>query len=162
VAVQSLEVDTNTNTETDERLTGMNIRGGLRLSLGDHVAVFGNGSRIVNDVVEETDLATLADAKYLGITTGGGVDVYIAGRSGLGVQYDRVREEQRGLEPEFLHYLNAGGTLFVDDNVFLSGRFAFYQRCQENETLENCDIDGLRQFMLTATAVLGPSQDVRP
>lgn len=161
-AVQRFQADTNTNTDTDERITGTNIRGGLRLSPGKHFALFANGSRIVNDVVELDDLATLADAKYLGITTGGGFDVYVKGRSGFGAQYDLIREEQRGEDPTFLHYVNAGATLAVSDHVSLAGRAALYQRCEQSEDLEPCDADGLRQFMLTATAALGPSPQARP
>lgn len=162
VAAQTLRVDTNTNTNTDENITGTNLRAGLRLTPVEQLAVFGNLSRIVNDVTEEDDVTVLADAKFLGITAGGGLDVYVKGNSGLGVQYDMVREEQRGLPPEIRHHLNAGATVFVDKSVFVSGRFALYQRCQENEVLERCDLDGARQFMLTMTAVLGPSQETQP
>ncbi|MFK7930397.1 MAG: hypothetical protein AB8H79_19570 [Myxococcota bacterium] len=162
VAVQSLRIDTNTNTTLDENITGTNLRGGVRITPIKQLAVFGNVSQIVNDVTETDDVTVLADGKYLGITAGGGVDVYLDGVSGFGFQYDRVREEQRGLSPDVRHHFNAGATVFVDDNVFLSGRFAFFQLCQESETLARCDANGLRQIMLTATAVLGPSQDVRP
>ena len=163
LAAQTFRINTNTNTESDENLTGTNLRGGVRVSaLDDHLVVFGNGSRVINDVVELDDLATLADAKFLGITVGGGMDVNVKDLNGFGVQYDRVREEQRGNEPEIRHFLNAGGTVFLTDTVFLSGRFAFFQRCQDGGELERCDVDGRRQAMLTLTAVLGPSPDVMP
>lgn len=163
VAVQTLRVDTNTNSKADENLTGTNIRGGVRLNVADdHLAVFANGARMVNDVVELDDTATIANAKFLGITVGGGLDVNIQDMNGFGVQYDLVREEQRGLEPELRHFLNAGATVFLTDSVFMSGRFALYQRCQENESVARCDVDGRRQAMLTVTAVLGPTQDVQP
>lgn len=162
VAAQSLRVDTNTNTALDENITGTNLRAGLRVTPIEQLAVFGNISRIVNDVTETEDVTVLADGKFLGITAGGGLDVYVDGLSGFGLQYDMVREEQRGLSPDVRHHLNAGATIFVDESVFLSGRFAFFQLCQESETLDRCDANGLRQIMLTATAVLGPSQDVRP
>lgn len=163
VAAQTFRADTNTNDRDDENITGTNLRGGVRVSaIDNHLVVFGNGSRILNDVVELDDLATLADGKFFGVTVGGGVDINIKGISGVGVMYDRVREEERGDEPEVRHFLNAGGTLALSDSVFMSGRFAFYQRCQDGTELERCDQDGRRQAMLTMTAVLGPSGDVRP
>jgi len=161
-AAQTLRVDTNTNTTADDNITGTNLRGGVRITPVPQLAVFGNFSRIVNDVVDTTDVTQLADGKFLGMTMGGGADVYVKGMSGFGVQYDRIREEQRGLPPEVRHHLNAGVTVFVDKSVFISGRFAFFQLCQESETLDRCDANGLRQGMLTATAILGPSPDVKP
>ena len=135
VAAQTLRVDTNTSTDADENITGTNLRAGLRVTPVKELAVFGNMSRIVNDVTETDDATQIASGKFLGITAGGGFDVYVKGVSGFGAQYDMVREEQRGLPPEVRHHLNAGATIAVDDSVFVSGRFAFFQLCAESETL---------------------------
>lgn len=163
---QHMWANTNTNTDTDDILRGFNMRGGLRgvFWSGDQerVAVFGNFGRMLNDVVELTDNAVRSDEKFLSISGGGGLDVYFDGRSGLGVQYDIVREEQRGLSPTFQHFLNIGGTYFVHDSVFLSLRGVYYKRCEETENLDFCDVDGRTQVMLTATAILGPTGDVQP
>ncbi len=163
---QHFWANTNTNTDTDDILRGFNMRGGVRgvfWSGGqERVAVFGNFGRMLNDVVELDDLARRSDEKFLSISGGGGLDVYFHGRSGIGVQYDIVREEQRGLSPTFQHFLNVGGTLFVHDSVFLSLRGVYFKRCEETEDLEFCDVDGRTQVMLTATAILGPTGDVQP
>lgn len=161
-AAQFFTADVNTNTQSDDAITGRNLRAGFKLTPIDALAVFANGSFILNDIMEETDVTQRADGKFFGVTAGGGFDVYVDGMSGFGVQYDRVREEQRGNAPDVRHHLNAGVTVFVDESVFMSGRFALYQRCQESATLERCDADGARQIMLTLTAVLGPTQDVQP
>ncbi|MBX2804184.1 MAG: hypothetical protein KTR31_41370 [Myxococcales bacterium] len=163
VALQAFTVDTNTNSEIDEALTGTNLRAGLRLTLLEGRFVpFVNGSRIVNDVVEIDDTATLANAKYLGMTASGGMDVNIGRGHGFGAQYDLVYEEERGLAPQLNHYVNAGVTWMATSSVFASARFALFQLCQEQDAVARCDVDGRRQAMLTLTAVLGPTQDVAP
>ena len=163
VAAQTFVVDTNTNLRTDENMRGTNLRGGLRAQAFEgRLAAFGNASRIINDVVELEDSSRIADAKFLGITVGGGLDVNIPKKGGFGVQYDRVREQQRGLDPEIRHFLNVGGTLFVSRTVYLAARVAVYDRCQDNTALERCNIDGRQQAMLTMNAILGPTPDVMP
>lgn len=161
-AAQVFSANTNTFTRDDEQISGLNLRGGLRLNLADGAfSPFVNASRMVNDVVELTDLATLADGLYLGSVLGGGFDVNTE-KVGFGAQYDLVYQEERGEPPSVNHFVNAGVSVGLAESVFLSGRFALVQVCETQDLLERCQVDGRRQGMLTITAVLGASQDVQP
>jgi len=163
-AIQLFSVNTNTASSTDENITGRNLRAGLRVKVPDNrFAVFGNFTQMLNDVVQLDDLGTLAeDEKYLGTTVSGGFDVRIGKRNGFGAQYDLVREEERGLEPIYSHYANAGVTVGLSDSVYMSGRFAMLQVCQEQDAVERCDVNGIRQGYLTMTAILGASRQAQP
>ncbi|MEO0604219.1 MAG: hypothetical protein AAF211_22480, partial [Myxococcota bacterium] len=164
VAVQLFRVNTNTSTRDDDIINGRNLRAGIRLKAPDNrFHLFGNVSQMLNDVVQLTDLAKLQeDEAYLGTVVSSGFDLRIGKRNGIGAQYDLVREEERGLEPIYSHFANAGVTIGLSEAVALSGRFALWQVCQEQDQLENCDVNGLRQGFLTMTAVLGASRAAQP
>lgn len=164
VAVQFFDVNTNTSTRDDDRIQGRNLRAGVRLKAPENrFAIFGNFSQMVNDVVQLTDLGALAEGeKYAGTVASGGFDVRIGKRNGFGAQYDFVMEDERGVEPIISHYANAGVTIGLSDSVAMSGRFAMWQVCQEQDAVERCDVNGLRQGFLTMTAILGASRAAQP
>ncbi|MEM6926127.1 MAG: porin [Myxococcota bacterium] len=163
VAAQFFRANTNTNVSIDELITGRNLRAGLRVKAQDRLFVFANFSQMLNDVVELDNLAQVADNEaYLGNVVSGGFDVRVGKRNGFGAQYELIREEERGLDPSFSHIANAGVTIGLSDAVAMSGRFAFFQLCQEQEAVENCDVNGVRQAFLTLTAVLGASRAAQP
>ena len=162
VAGQFFTIDTNTNTQADEDITGRNLRASLRITPDEHFAAWVNASQVFNDVVDLNDSATISDDKFLGVTVGGGMDVYVKGVSGFGVQYDMVREQERDYEPITRHYLNAGVTVGLTEGIYTSARTAIFQQCQDTGTDTPCDQNGLRQFHLTMTAVLGPNPKTQP
>ncbi|MEN0064921.1 MAG: porin [Myxococcota bacterium] len=164
VAVQLFSVNTNTSLTTDDNLTGRNLRAGIRLKAPENrFQLFGNVSQMFNDVVELTDLAVVSEEEaYLGSVVSGGFDVRVGKRNLIGAQYDWVREEERGVAARHNHFVNAGIVIGLSDHVAMSGRFALWQVCQEQELLENCDVNGLRQGFLTLSALLGAGQLAQP
>jgi hypothetical protein len=149
-AVQTFDVNYQTNSRTDPHIKGYNVRGNLlgkirvpRVPL--LITPFINYARVQNDVTNSTAgfSDTLLQTKYLANTFSTGLDVNVKGRSGVGFEVARVSDRS----PSFIApsgstpasepithtiqtYLNIGGTYWLTDEVALGGRFARYQKKQ--------------------------------
>jgi hypothetical protein len=149
--VQTFNVNYQTNSRTDPRIKGYNMRGNvlgkLRVNLGRPLLItpFINYARVQNDVTNSAAGFgdTLLETRYRANTFSAGVDVNVMGRSGVGVELARVSDRS----PTFIApsgstpasepvthtlqtYLNVGGTWWVTDDVALGARYARYQKKQ--------------------------------
>jgi hypothetical protein len=123
-SAQFFTVDTNTNTSSDDPLTGYNLRLGGRAELLDGlVSPFANVSRVVNDTVDPAAIDRLATVDYRAVVLSAGLDVRIARPSGIGIQYARVAEQTDGGEAEVRHFLNLGGSWWVAPSVAIDARY---------------------------------------
>lgn len=161
-AFQYFFVDTNTNTSSDESITGYNMRAGVQgRFLDDRLRPFVNFSRVVNDTVDEMDLARLSGEYYMGITASGGVDFDIYERSGVGVQYSVVYEDGRQDSARIMHhFVNLGGSWWFLPYASLDARYGLMVRCEAERTGEGFDCtpegrDEEHVFYLTMKALLG-------
>jgi hypothetical protein len=158
VAVQGFDINTNTNSESDDHIRGYNIRGTMRLKLLDGLLVpFLSGAYTKNDTLVANDLSKRAADRYQAVNLGGGLDVDVARRfqcaydcaDGFGIQYQQVQFQiGRGLVTTN-RYANLGGTFWVAPNVSLGLRFAFWNTKQEESaaTGEKSGILALRFIM---------------
>ena len=149
--VQTFNVNYQTNSKTDPRIKGYNVRGNLlgKLHVDPGIPLlitpFINYARVENDVTNSTAGFgdTLLETRYLANTFSAGVDVNVKGRSGVGVEMARVSDRS----PSFIApsgstpasepithtlqtYVNVGATWWVTDEVALGTRYARYQKKQ--------------------------------
>lgn len=150
-AVQTFNVNYQTNSRTDPNIKGYNVRanllGKLRVDPGLPLLItpFINYARVQNDVTNNTAgfADTLLQTKYLANTFSAGMDVNVMGRSGVGFEVARVSDRSptfiapSGSTPAsepITHtiqtYVNVGGTWWLTDEVALGARYARYQKKQ--------------------------------
>jgi hypothetical protein len=154
---QVFEANYSLNSRTDPRLEGYNLRGNVRgklklsaLGLPLQLSPFFNVARTTNDVTNSTSgfVDTLLETRYMALSLSGGLDVNV-GRSGIGVQYARVRSENptfvaptggtpasEPISHENLRYLNVGATYWFTDEVALGARYARYWKSADNQADE--------------------------
>ncbi|MDB5212554.1 MAG: hypothetical protein JWO86_481 [Myxococcaceae bacterium] len=158
IAVQGFDVNTNTNSGSDDHIRGYNIRGTMRLKLLDGVLVpFLSGAYTRNDTLVANDLSKRAADRYQAVNLGGGIDIDVARRfqcaydcaDGFGLQYQQVQFQIGNGLVTTNHYANLGGTFWVAPNVSLGLRFAFWDTKQEYSaaTGEKSGILALRFIM---------------
>lgn len=150
---QYFDANTNTGSEADQHIDGYNLRVGAQLRLwDDRIRPFGNFSRVQNDVVDPTDLATLSNDQYEAFTAGGGVDVDILPNTfGVGGQFVWVREQQ-GDDTIFTRYfVNAGASLSFLDGVWVDARYGWNLTCEEHLCGQNEE----HRVYLTLRGILG-------
>ncbi|MCE9670057.1 hypothetical protein LY474_19850 [Myxococcus stipitatus] len=149
---QIFDVNYQTSSRTDPLLHGNNLRGNALLKLHADVGIplfitpFFNIARVQNDVANSTAgfADTLLGTRYSATSIGAGMDINFEGRSGIGVQFNRIADrsptyvaatgELPASEPitrgtQF--YLNVGGTYWFTEDVALGGRYARYQKKQD-------------------------------
>lgn len=149
---QVFDVNYQTTSRTDPLLHGNNLRGNLLFKLHANVGIplfitpFFNFARVTNDVTNSTPgfADQLLGTRYTATSLGAGVDVNLHGRSGIGVQFNRVADRS----PSFVAatqdaparepvtrttqtFLNIGGTYWFTEDVAIGGRYARYQKKQD-------------------------------
>ncbi len=158
VAVQGFDVNTNTNSGSDDHIRGYNIRGTMRLKLLDGLLVpFLNGAYTRNDTLLANDLSKRAADRYQAVNLGAGLDVDVARRfqcaydcaDGFGIQYQQVQFQIGDGLVTTNRYANLGGTIWIAPNVSLGMRLAFWNTKQEQSaaTGEKSGIVALRFIM---------------
>lgn len=170
-AVQIFNINYQASSKEDPALQGYNVRGGVKLklqglvpSLPVQVTPFFNAARVENDVANSAAgygnelLAT----RFNALTLSGGVDVFLSGRSGVGVYYARVTDRTPYFVPPTgsnpasepinttTHsYLNVGATWWLFDQVALGARVATYSRAIESKPdLNETDLSGFLTLRL--------------
>jgi hypothetical protein len=156
--LQWFSVNTNTNSEQDEPISGYNVRGGLQpLLFGGKLRPFVNGSRVINDVVDPNNTALLSGVQYLAFTASGGADVVVSERFGLGAQGVWIREQQGSDGTVFgTGIANVGASVRVAQLASIDARYGMLTNCEDGECL-----DGEHRVYLTVKALVGgrPSGD---
>lgn len=158
LAVQGFDVDTNTNSSSNDDIRGYNVRGTVRAKLLDGMLVpFASAAYTRNDTLVANDLAKRASERYQALNFGGGVDVDLARRfrcawdcaDGFGAQLQQVQFQIGDGLVTTNRYLNVGATWWIAPNVSLGGRFAFWLTQQEYSaaTGERSGIVSLRFIM---------------
>ncbi len=159
-AFQWFDVNTNTNTTSDEHINGFNIRGGVQLKFLDgSIRPFFNASRIINETVDPTDTSIIQNEFYEAITLSGGLDFNFAFTGldvledlGFGLQYASVQEQQGELEVLSRHIFNTGASWwFIPGVASLDARYGYQLVCEG----DNCGTDEEHRAYLTLKAVLG-------
>lgn len=127
-AVQLYQLDTQVSTEADQRIRGYNLRLNGKVKLvGGRVTPFVNVSRNQNEMLDPNDATVKLPDIYTVVTLGGGVDVNFAGWHGIGLQYMQVRQDSI-TDSVVDHYINLGGTYFVQEGLSLGLRAAWFVR----------------------------------
>ncbi|WP_224368661.1 hypothetical protein [Hyalangium versicolor] len=148
-ALQTFNVNYQTNSRTDPRIKGYNVRGNLlgklRVDPGVPLLItpFVNYARVENDVTNSAAGFgdTLLETRYRANTFSAGLDVSLKDRSGIGFEMARVSDKS----PTFIAptgntpasepvthtlqtYVNVGGTWWLTNEVALGARYARYQK----------------------------------
>ncbi|MEM9488517.1 MAG: hypothetical protein AAGC55_05205, partial [Myxococcota bacterium] len=132
-AVQAYQLDTDMARSDDQRIYGYNLRVSLRAKLLDgRLALFANGSRNENEILDSMDVSIKRVETYQSYTFGGGVDVNYAGDNGIGVQYVQVREDL-GMDNSGTvdHYVNIGTTYWIQDGLSVGLRYGMFLRLDD-------------------------------
>jgi len=152
---QVFHINYQTNSQQDPPLDGYNLRGNLKLklkglipSLPFEVTPFVNVARVQNEVVNSaTGYAnTLLETPFDALTVSGGLDVFLHGRSGVGVHVARVADHTPSFVPPTgstlasepvlattTTYVNVGATWWMFDQVALGARVATFRREIQNK-----------------------------
>jgi hypothetical protein len=171
-AVQVFNINYQASSRDDPALQGYNLRGGVKLklkglvpSLPVQVTPFVNAARVENEVLNSASGFgnQLLKTHFNALTLSGGVDVFISGRSGVGVSYARVVDRTpsfippttanpEGSEPinTTTHsYLNVGATWWLFEQVALGARVATWSRVIEGKPdLDETDLSGFLTLRL--------------
>ncbi|ACY15292.1 hypothetical protein Hoch_2764 [Haliangium ochraceum DSM 14365] len=150
-AGQVYALDTRIATDEDERIFGFNLRTSVRLKLmGGALSPFLNLSRNENEVLEPDDDSIKRIETFQSYTASGGIDYAIAGRNGVGLQYAVVYVEEPGAGKVADHYINVGGTYWLEENLSLGARFGWWIRDEENRD----ETYGNRSLFITGRLML--------
>jgi hypothetical protein len=150
-AAQVYALDTRIATDNDQRIFGYNFRASLRLKLLDgQLAPFVNASRNENEMLEAMDATIKRVETYTLYTFTGGLDYAIAGPNGVGVQYAVVRQDEPGVNRIRDHYVNVGGTYWLEEGLSISARLGWYVR---DERVED-ELVGHRSLFITGRLIL--------
>lgn len=154
-SLQFFRANTNTSSTSDQPIDGMNIRVGARVKLLDNaLRLWANFSYVQNEVVDPNDGARLSGEVFRGLTTSAGIDYDFWGKSGVGVQYAMVRDQQGQGTRTTQHFLNIGATWWMTDWVALAARFAMFIKCEEPNSAGCPEKEGSRSFFLTVRSQL--------
>jgi hypothetical protein len=145
-------VNYQASAKEDPNLFGYTLKGNARLyghisgKVPMTLSPFANFAIVRNEVLNNAAgyANQLLDTRFWAITAGGGMDLFILGRSGLGFSYVVVRDESPGFstimgmttEPVTTttqHYINGGLTYWVTEYVAAAARVASYRRVQDNQ-----------------------------
>jgi len=150
---QYFDANTNTSSGADEHIDGYNLRLGVQGRIWDgRIRPFANVSRVHNDVVDPTDLATLSNDCYEAYTAGGGLDVdIIPGTFGVGGQFVWVREQQGDDTISTRYFSNAGASLTFLPGVSVDARYGWSLSCEDHLCGQNEE----HRVYLTLRGVLG-------
>jgi hypothetical protein len=133
-AAQVYALDTRIATADDERIFGYNFRANVRLKLLDgRVAPFVNVSRNENEMLEPMDATIKRVETFTVYTVTGGLDYAIAGQNGVGVQYAFVRQDEPGVNRVRDHYINVGGTYWLEEGLSIGARLGWWIRDERNQ-----------------------------
>jgi hypothetical protein len=151
-AAQVYALDTRISTGDDERIFGYNFRASLRLKLLDagQLAPFVNVSRNENEMLEPMDATIKRVETFTVYTLTGGVDYAIAGKNGVGVQYALVRQDEPGVNRIRDHYLNVGGTYWLEESLSIGARLGWWIRDERNQD----ELYGHRSVFVTGRLLL--------
>jgi hypothetical protein len=150
-AAQVYMLDTRIATDNDQRIFGYNFRANLRLKLMDgQLAPFLNASRNENEMLEAMDATIKRVETYTLYTFTGGLDYAIAGPNGVGVQYALVRQDEPGVNRIRDHYVNVGGTYWLEEGLSISARLGVWVRDERNED----ELIGNRSLFITGRLIL--------
>ena len=149
-AAQVFRVDTNRSSTKDEPIDGYNLRAGVMGKLLEGaLRIFGNVSRVQNEVVDKNDGNRLSGELFNGLTLGGGVDYDYFEKNGVGAQYVMVRDQQGYGTRTTYHYVNLGTTWWITENTALGARAGMLVRCEEPDKGSCEHTDGQRSYFAT-------------
>ncbi|MBM7113603.1 hypothetical protein [Archangium primigenium] len=160
---QVFRINYQTNSQQDPPLNGYNLRGNFKLKLKGlipalpfEVTPFVNVARVRNEVLNSaTGYAnTLLETPFEALTVSGGLDVFLHGRSGVGVHVARVADETPSFVPATgsapqseprlattTTYVNVGATWWMFDQIALGARVATFSRqIQDKPEAEERDV----------------------
>ncbi len=162
--VQVFNINYQASRRDDPALRGYNVRGNARLklqrllSLPFEVTPFVNVARVENDVLNPTSGFSnqLLQTHFNALTLSGGLDVFLVGKSGVGVNYVRVVDQNPTYTPATStspatepintttnSFLNVGGTWWLTDQVALGARVATWTRnTQDRPELDEQELSG--------------------
>lgn len=150
-AAQVYGLDTQIVTPDNERIFGYNFRASVRLKLLDgQLAPFVNASRNENEMLEPMNPAIKLVDTFTVYTLTGGVDYAIAGQNGVGVQYALVRQDEPGVNRIRDHYINVGGTYWLEEGLSIGARLGWWIRDERNQD----ELYGSRSFFVTGRLML--------
>jgi hypothetical protein len=150
-AAQVYALDTRIATADDQRIFGYNFRASLRLKLLDgQLAPFVNASRNENEMLEAMDATLKRVETFTVYTVTGGLDYAIAGPNGVGVQYAVIRQDEPGVNRIRDHYINVGGTYWLEEGLSIGARLGWWIRDERNDD----ELYGHRSFFLTGRLIL--------
>jgi len=121
------------NPQSPDILFGMNVRAGAKLHLfRDRLHPFANVSFLQQQMPDYLNhpLWVWASNEWRVLTVTGGVDYNFWGKSGVGAQYSFIQSQQGdgSTVKSRQHYVNAGGTWWINDYVAASLRFAMWSQ----------------------------------
>jgi hypothetical protein len=149
-AVQFFRVNTNTSTDEDQPIDGFNIRAGVAGHLlDDRLHPFANFSVVQNEVVDPDDGMRLSGEIFRGLTVSGGLDYNYLGRSGVGVQYALVRDQQGNATEFTQHFVNLGSSFYLSRSTAVGARVGVYIRCDDVDGSGCQETEGERSYFMT-------------
>jgi hypothetical protein len=87
---------------------------------------------------------------YVGATFTAGVDYNFLGKNGVGVQYSLLGGQQGTVSRETQHYLNVGGTYWLNPTTSLGARASIWTSCVVTPDDLDCEREGMRSYFVTA------------
>lgn len=150
-AAQVYALDTQIVTPDNERIIGYNFRASVRLKLLDgQLSPFVNASRNENEMLEPMDPTVKLVDTFTVYTLTGGVDYAIAGKNGVGAQYALVRQDEPGVNRIRDHYINVGGTYWLEEGLSIGARLGWWIRDERNQD----ELYGNRSIFVTGRLML--------
>ena len=86
---------------------------------------------------------------FRGMTASGGIDFNYLGRSGVGVQYALVRDQQGDATEFTQHFINLGSSFYLSKSTALGARVGVYIRCDDVDGSGCPDTEGERSYFMT-------------
>ncbi|HWN69817.1 MAG TPA: hypothetical protein VNM90_19380 [Haliangium sp.] len=151
-AGQVYALDTDVSEDEDPDIFGYNFRANLRLKLLDgQLSPFLNASRNENEMLQTVmNVTTKLVETFTVYTFTGGVDYAIAGPNGVGVQYAVVRQDEPGVNRSRDHYINVGGTYWLEEGLSISARLGWWIHDERAQP----DLYGSRSLFITGRLIL--------
>jgi hypothetical protein len=148
---QYMLVDVTRQNEDNPMARGHNFRGGVQGLFWDgRIRPFVNFSYLTNHTFDRNEanqpiIDPLSQELFQGITLGAGIDVDFLGNTGIGIQYNMVREQRADPDAEvggpivYNHFLNIGASWWFHTNVCVEARYALWLRCEDQGSGMACD-----------------------
>jgi hypothetical protein len=150
-AAQVYALNTRVSDDDDAQIFGYNFRASLRLKLlNGQLAPFVNASRNENEMLESMDPTTKRLETFTVYTFTGGVDYAISGPNGVGVQYAVVRQDEPGVNRSRDHYINVGGTYWLEEGLSISARLGWWIHDERVQP----ELFGHRSLFITGRLIL--------